>query len=153
MDFFDKYTVSPIPMGESAAEKSRPTPQERARFRLLQQCDVQKEILTAQKEGREFTLQRNGKNSKPRAFWIKAGDQIAFTPRLGNEFLIEKGHGVLVNNLDKLGEVLADFRSAVEAGGLDTKIMEIVGARNTPSNPTGTKQRGRPRKTDIPRIS
>jgi hypothetical protein len=146
MDFFEKYSVSPIPMGGSAAEKSRPTPQERARFRLLQQCDVQKEILTAQKEGREFTLQRNGKNSKPRAFWIKAGDQIAFTPRLGNKFLIEKGHGVLVNNLDKLGEVLADFRSAVEAGGLDTRIMEIVGARKLPSGPTGTKRRGRPPK-------
>lgn len=146
MKFFEKYTISPIPMGRSVSQKPQMTPEERVRMRLIRQLDIQSQILTAQKEGREFTLQRNGKDSKPRAFWIAAGDQIAFTPRLGNEFLIEKDHGVLVNNLDKLGEVLEDFRIAVEAGGLDTKIMEIVGARNTPSVTAEPKRRGRPRK-------
>ena len=146
MDFFEKYTISPIPVGKSAPQQPQMTPEERARLRLIQQLDIQSEILTAQKEGREFTLQRNGKDSKPRAFWISVGDKTAFTPRFGNEFLIEKGHGVLVANLDELGEVLADFRLAAEAGVLDAKLMEIVGARNTPSNPTGTKPRGRPRK-------
>ena len=146
MNFFEKYTISPIPVGRSVSQKPQMTLEERVRMRLIQQLDIQSQILTAQKEGREFTLQRNGKDSKPRAFWIAAGDQIAFTPRLGNEFLIEKGDGVLVGSLDELGEVLEDFRMAVEEGELDAKLMEIVSARNTPSNPTGTKQRGRPRK-------
>ena len=53
---------------------------------------------------------------------------------------------MLVGSLDELGEGLADFRSAAEAGALDAKLMEIVSARNTPSNPTETKPRGRPRK-------
>ncbi len=146
MRFFDKYTISPIPMGRSVSQQPHITPEEHVRVRLIHQLDIQSQILTAQKEGREFTLQRNSKDSKPRAFWISAGDKNAFTPRLGNEFLIEKGHGVLVGSLDELTEVLADFQIAVEEGELDAKLMEIVSARNTPSNPTGTKQRGRPRK-------
>ena len=146
MDFFAKYTISPIPAARSTSQKPQMTPEERARMRLIQQLDIQSQILAAQPEGRGFSLQRNGKESKPRAFWIMAGDKIAFTPRLGNEFLIEKGHGVLVGSLDELGEVLADFRIAVEEGELDAKLMEIVSARNTPSVTAGTKQRGRPRK-------
>ena len=146
MKFFEKYTISPIPMGRSVSQKPQMTPEERARMRLIRQLDIQSQILTAQKEGREFTLQRNGKDSKPRAFWIAAGDQIAFTPRLGNDFLIEKGDGVLVGSLDELGEVLADFRLAVEEGELDAKLMEIVSARNASSVTADPTRRGRPRK-------
>ena len=115
-------------------------------MRLIQQLETQRQILVAQNDGRECSRQCNGKASKPRSFWIMAGDQIAFTPRFGSDFLFEGGQSVLVANLGELAEVRADFRSAAEAGVLDAELMEKIRAQNASSVTAEPKRRRWPRK-------
>jgi hypothetical protein len=148
MAFSDKYKLQSIPAAAPTATVSL-SPHERARAKLLAALSGQHKLLADQLAGGANVIGRSGKQMGPRAFWLKNAVGVAFTPRLGNQFLFEKGQGVLVADLADLQQVLTDFEAAVQAGEFDATIMEIITSRS-PRAPrlrseTGKRAPGRPK--------
>ena len=149
MAFADKYKVQPLPMAARGSMRAPISPQERARAKLLAALKVQHEQLAAELKGETFTVTRMGKQMAPRAFWQTTAVGVAFTPRFGNQFLFDKGQGILVGELAALSQVLVDFEEAVKSGEFDAQIMEIAanrGSRGSSSASPGKRGRGRPRR-------
>ena len=149
MAFADKYKVQPLPMVSRASTRAPVSPQERAREKLLVALKVQHELLAAELKGETFMVTRMGKQMAPRAFWQQTAVGVAFTPRFGNQFLFDKGQGILVGDLTALSQVLMDFEEAVKSGEFDAQIMEIAasrGNRGSSSVVPGKRARGRPRR-------
>ena len=144
MGFTSKYTIAPLPKTTRVPRAPKLAPEQRARKRLADALKVQIDFVAAERAGREFTVTRNGKSIKPRAFWLTTANGIAFTPRYGNDFLFENGQGVLVADLAALSSVMADFAAAVESGEFDARMVEIASARV--GKGAGARRRGRPRK-------
>ena len=148
MAFADKYRVQPLPQITRGSARAPISPQERARAKLLAALEIQHELLTAQLKGETFMVTRMGKQMAPRAFWLQTAVGVAFTPRFGNQFLFEKGQGILVDQLNALPQVIMDFEEAVKSGEFDAQLMEIAESRGSRgSSPTvpGKRGRGRPR--------
>lgn len=148
MAFADKYKVQPLPVATRVSSRAQLSPEERARAKLLTAIEIQQEVLTAELKGKTFMIKRNGKQMAPRAFWQKTPAGVAFTPRFGNQFLFDKGQGVLVDELGAVSQVLADFEEAVKVGEFDAQIAEIAqsrGSRGASSASAGKRGRGRPR--------
>ena len=150
MAFADKYKVQPLPMVSRASTRAPISPQELARGKLLAALKVQHELLAAELKGETLTVTRMGKQMAPRAFWQTTAAGVAFTPRFGNQFLFEKGQGILVGELATLSQVIMDFEEAVKSGEFDAQLMEIVTSRGsragTSSLVPGKRGRGRPRR-------
>ena len=144
MAFLDKYKIAAVPVVRRAA-RSTLSPEQRARQRMLDALKVQAELLQAEIDGKTYMITRNGKQMQPRAFWQDTPAGLVFTPRFGNEFLFEKGQGVLLKDRAELTELLRDFGTAVSAGEFDLRIMEIAQGRAARGKGTG-RGRGRPRK-------
>jgi hypothetical protein len=141
MAFMDKYAIVAVPLARRAARPQQ-TPEQHVRQRMLDALNVQGALLQAQMTGQAYTITRNGKQQQPRAFWIEAASGLMFTPRFGNEFLFEKGQGVMARNRTELAELLRDFGAAVTAGEFDARLMEISGNRG-PGRQGGGGRRGR----------
>ena len=149
MAFADKYRVQPLPMAPRGSARAPISPQERAREKLLAALKVQHELLAAELKGETFMITRMGKQMAPRAFWQSTAAGVAFTPRFGNQFLFEKGQGILVGDLTALSQVIMDFEEAVKSGEFDAQLTEIAesrGSRDGASASTGKRGRGRPRR-------
>ena len=148
MAFSDKYKLQSIPAAARTAA-ARLSPHDRARAKLLTSLGVQHKLLAAELTGSTYMISRNGKQMAPRAFWLKTTAGVAFTPRLGTQFLFEKGQGVLVTHMAQLPQVLSDFEAAVQAGEFDTTIMEIMRNRGARAprlgSETGKRAPGRPK--------
>ena len=155
--FFSKYTVTTIaPAHIKRAGVARLSAEERARKKLLDAIEIQKSVLAAEQAGQTYTIAKNDKTMKPRSFWVPAADGVAFTPRFGNEFLFEKGQGIVVADLTAIGTVLNEFAEAVQSGEFDQAILDISNRRGaTPEMAVGEtgaeaasggKRRGRPKK-------
>jgi hypothetical protein len=129
MSFAEKYKIQDIVAAPRIASPKM-SPQERTRHRLLEAIQLQKSIIDGDKAGKPVMVTRNGKSMKPRTFWLQTPAGIAFTPRFGNEFLFEKGRGIILPNMDALSVVLAEFADAVEAGEFDTQLMAILNQRS-----------------------
>jgi hypothetical protein len=146
MAFADKYKVQPLPVTTGGTMRAQLSPEERARAKLLSAIETQQEMLTAELKGNTFMITRNGKQMAPRAFWLKTPMGVAFTPRFGNQFLFDKGQGVLVTELPALSQVLVDFEEAVKAGEFDAQITQIAksrGSRDAAPAAPGKRGRGR----------
>lgn len=144
MAFVDKYKIAAIPVMRRTS-RTQQTPEQRARQRMLNALEVQQELLQAEIAGKTHTITRNGKQMQPRAFWMETPAGLVFTPRFGNEFLFDKGQGVMVKDRSELIDLLQDFGSAVIAGEFDMRIMEIAQGRGGRAQGGGGR-RGRPRK-------
>lgn len=144
MAFMDKYKIATVPTIRRMARPQQ-TPEEHARQRMLDALKVQGELLQAEIDGKTYTITRNGKQMQPRAFWMDTPVGLVFTPRFGNEFLFDKGQGVMVKDRSELIDLLKDFGTAVTDGEFDMRIMEIARRRGTRAQGGGGR-RGRPRK-------
>ena len=144
MAFMDKYKIAAIPVMRRTS-RTQQTPEQRARQRMLNALEVQQELLQAEIAGKTYTITRNGKQMQPRAFWMDTPAGLVFTPRFGNEFLFDKGQGVMVKDRSELIDLLKDFGTAVTAGEFDMRIMEIAQGRGGRAQGGGGR-RGRPRK-------
>ncbi|WP_431303774.1 hypothetical protein [Sediminicoccus sp. BL-A-41-H5] len=150
MAFADKYKVQPLPQAPRGSMRAPISPRERARAKLLAALKVQHELLAAELKGETFMVTRMGKQMAPRAFWQTTAVGVAFTPRFGNQFLFDKGQGILVGELATLSQVLRDFEEAVKLGEFDAQITEIAesrGSRGTSPTVPGKRGRGRPRRS------
>ena len=145
MAFLDKYKIEAVPVVRRAARNTL-TPEQRARQRMLDALKVQGELLQAEIDGKTYTITRNGKQMQPRAFWLDTPAGLVFTPRFGNEFLFDKGQGVMVKDRSELIDLLRDFGTAVTAGEFDLRIMEVSRGRAARTQSAGARPRGRPRK-------
>lgn len=148
MAFADKYKVQLLRLAPRGSTRTPLSPQERARAKLLAALKVQHELLAAELKGDTFMVTRMGKQMAPRAFWLQTPAGVAFTPRFGNQFLFEKGQGILVGELAAMPQVLTDFEAAVNTGEFDAQLTEIVasrGSRGGSSAVPGKRGRGRPR--------
>ena len=103
-------------------------------------------LTTTTVDGKTYTITRNGKQMQPRAFWLDTPAGLVFTPRFGNEFLFDKGQGVMVKDRSELIDLLRDFGTAVTAGEFDLRIMEVSRGRAARTQSAGARPRGRPRK-------
>ena len=144
MAFMDKYKIADVPTVRRAV-RTQQSPEQRARQRMIDALKVQDELLQAEIAGKPHTITRNGKEMQPRAFWMDTPAGLVFTPRFGNEFLFDKGQGVMVKDRSDLIELLKDFGTAVTAGEFDMRIMEIARGRAARAE-GGSGRRGRPRK-------
>ena len=147
MAFMDKYKIAAVPVVRRTA-RTQQTPEQRARQRMIDALKVQDELLQAEIAGKPYTITRNGKQMQPRAFWMDTPAGLVFTPRFGNEFLFDKGQGVMVKDRSELTELLKDFGTAVTAGEFDMRTMEIARGRGARAQGSGGR-RGRPRKNPI----
>ena len=145
MAFLDKYKIEAVPVVRRVARNTL-TPEQRARQRMLDALKVQGELLQAEIDGKTYTITRNGKQMQPRAFWLDTPAGLVFTPRFGNEFLFDKGQGVMVKDRSELIDLLRDFGTAVTAGEFDLRIMEVSRGRAPRMQSAGARPRGRPRK-------
>lgn len=148
MAFADKYKVQSLPVVTRGSLRAQLSPEERARAKLLAAIETQQEVLAAELKGKTYLIKRNGKQMAPRAFWLKTPTGVAFTPRFGNQFLFDKGQGVLVDELPALSQVLVDFEEAVKLGEFDAQITQIAqsrGSRGAAPAVPGKRGRGRPR--------
>lgn len=154
MSFSEKYKIQPI-VAAPKVMSSKQSPEERARARLMEAIKLQQSVIEGEKAGKPVVVTRNGKSMKPRTFWMETPAGIAFTPRFGNEFLFEKGSGVILPDMDAISEVLVAFGEAVQAGEFDARMMEILNARSgrgvaedAPAEAEPKeKKRGRPKST------
>lgn len=146
MAFMDKYKIETVPTARRTT-RTQQTPEQRARQRMTDALKVQHELLQAEIAGKPYTITRNGKQMQPRAFWMETPAGLAFTPRFGNEFLFDKGQGVMVKDRSELIDLLKDFGTAVTAGEFDMRIMEIARGRGVRAQ--GGGRRGRPRKSPM----
>lgn len=124
MAFMDKYAISSIPTLRRTARQEQ-TPEQHVRQRMLDALDVQEALLRTEMSGQPYTITRNGKQQKPRPFWMETPGGLVFTPRFGNEFLFEKGQGVVIGDRSAMAELLKDFAAAVTAGEFDARLLEI----------------------------
>jgi hypothetical protein len=153
MAFSDKYKVQPLPKAAQAAQaaKAQLAPEDRARGKLQAAIQTQRALLAAELTGKSLTIKRNGKEMAPRAFWTSTPAGVAFTPRFGNQFLFDKGQGVLVGELAAMEQVLTDFEAAVQAKEFDGQIVGIAKSRlGTGGGEAGMgvrRGRGRPRRS------
>ena len=145
MAFMDKYKIAAVPVMRRTA-RTQQTPEQRARQRMIDALKVQDELLQAEIAGKPYTITRNGKQMQPRAFWMETPAGLVFTPRFGNEFLFDKGQGVMVKDRSELIDLLKDFGTAVTAGEFDMRVMEIARGRGTRAQGGSGGRRGRPRK-------
>jgi len=143
MAFMDKYTVSSIPALRRTTRQQQ-TPEQHVRQRMLDTLDVQGALLQAEIAGQPYTITRNGKQQQPRPFWMETPAGLVFTPRFGNEFLFEKGQGVVIGDRSAMAGLLNDFAAAVTAGEFDARLMEISHNRG-PGRQGGSGRRGRRR--------
>lgn len=146
MAFMDKYKITAAPVIRRISQAAQLSPEQRARKRMLDGLEIQQQLLQAEIEGKVFTITRNGKQMKPRAFWLQTPQGTLFTPRFGNEFLFDKGQGVMVKDRSELIDLLKDFSVAVTNGEFDQRIMEISQGRAGRGEGSGGGRRGRPRK-------
>lgn len=140
MSFAKKYNVVPIvPLGRLTSGKT--APQDRLRTKLLEAIKLQEQILSSELDGREFTIVRDGKCIRPRTFWQKTANGVAFTPRLGNKFIFKKNQGVVVLDLAELSKVLQDFAESVRSREFDAHLLEIRPVRRSRARtPTAAAQ-------------
>ncbi len=141
MAFMDKYTLVSVPAAGRSIRVQQ-TPEEHVRQRMTAALEIQAALLQAEITGQPYTITRNGKPQQPRTFWMETPTGLVFTPRFGNEFLFEKGQGVVIGDRSAMAGLLKDFAAAVTAGEFDARLMEISRNRG-PGRQGGGGRRGR----------
>lgn len=130
MSFSSKYTVVKLP--EVAPVSRKPTIEDRLRKKMGDAIEVQLKILEAERDGTEYEAGAStGKSGKTRVFWLTTSEGVAFTPRFANEYIFQKGEGIIVENLAALGDLLMDFAIAVQSGEFDARLVEIFNSRKS----------------------
>lgn len=124
MSFSEKYTVTKLAKSAPKAAPRPPTREERLRKKMQEALSVQAEALAAQIAGAEPPAA-----TKKRGFWSKAPGGIAFTPMFENEWIFDRGAGVVVRSLDALADLMKDFSAAIDAGEFDVRLVEIADLR------------------------